>query len=138
MTSLAAARVIFPLLFRPELENGPFVFCLTDLHRSNILVNEDWHITCIIDLEFDSSWPVEFLQPPYWLGGGSVDEVEPETFAPKHAVFLQHLKHEEEEVYDGISGTEPSFVNYAGILDEWVVLGHVGGYGPDCIYGNLL
>lgn len=96
MTSLAAANVLFPQLFRREFNNGPFVFTLTDLHRSNILVDDDWNITCIIDLEFSCSWPVEFLQPPYWLGGGAIDEITSEEFAPKHAEFLQHIEREEQ------------------------------------------
>ncbi|QPG98623.1 hypothetical protein C2857_007799 [Epichloe festucae Fl1] len=96
MTSLAAAKTIFPQLFRKDLGNGPFVFALTDLHRSNIFVDEDWNITCIIDLEFACSLPIEFLQPPYWLGGGLIDEIEPVEFAPKHAGFLEHLKREEQ------------------------------------------
>ena len=95
MTSLAAANVIFPQLLRRELNDGPFVFTLTDLHRSNILVDDDWNITCIIDLEFSCSWPIEFLQPPYWLDGGSIDEVKPAAFAPKHAEFLLHVEREE-------------------------------------------
>ncbi|KZZ89733.1 Aminoglycoside phosphotransferase [Moelleriella libera RCEF 2490] len=96
MTSLAAAKTILPQLFRKDLSNGPFVFALTDLHRSNIFVNEDWKITCIIDLEFACSLPIEFLQPPYWLGGKLIDEIEPIEFAPRHAEFLKHLKHEEQ------------------------------------------
>ncbi|EQL01643.1 hypothetical protein G6O67_006995 [Ophiocordyceps sinensis] len=96
MTSLAAAKTIFPQLFRKDLDNGPFVFALTDLHRSNIFVDEDWNISCIIDLEFACSLPIEFLQPPYWLGGKLIDEIEPMEFAPKHAAFLEHLKREEQ------------------------------------------
>ncbi|TWU71417.1 hypothetical protein ED733_001390 [Metarhizium rileyi] len=95
MTSLAAANVIFPQLFRKDLNNGPFVFALTDLHRSNILVDDDWNITCIIDLEFSCSWPIEFLQPPYWLDGGAIDEIKPAAFAPIHAEFLQYVEREE-------------------------------------------
>ncbi|RDA93520.1 hypothetical protein CP533_4006 [Ophiocordyceps camponoti-saundersi (nom. inval.)] len=96
MTSLAAARTIFPQLFRKDLDSGPFVFSLTDLHRSNIYVDEDWNVSCIIDLEFACSLPIEFLQPPYWLGGKLMDEIEAIEFAPKHAEFVDHLKREEQ------------------------------------------
>ncbi|KID72919.1 uncharacterized protein G6M90_00g004750 [Metarhizium brunneum] len=96
MTSLAAARAIFPQMFRRDFCNGPFVFTLTDMHRSNIFVDEDWNVTCIIDLEFACSSPIEFLQPPYWLGGGLIDEIEPTEFAPKHSAFLELLKREEQ------------------------------------------
>ena len=95
MTSLAAARAIFPQMFRRDLCNGPFVFTLTDVHRSNIFVDEDWNITCIIDLEFASSLPIEFTQPPYWLSGGLIDEIDPITFEPSHVAFLELLEVEE-------------------------------------------
>lgn len=106
MTSLAAAKTIFPQVFRKDLDNGPFVFGFTDLHRSNIFVDEDWNISCIIDLEFACSLPVEFLQPPYWLGGKLLDEIEPIEFAPKHTGFLEHLKHEE-QLHDYRRNAEP-------------------------------
>ncbi|TWU73930.1 hypothetical protein ED733_004282 [Metarhizium rileyi] len=96
MTSLVAARATFPQMFRREFCNGPFVFTLTDMHRSNIFVDKDWNITCIIDLEFACSSPIEFLHPPYWLSGGLIDEIEPVEFAPKHAAFLELLEGEEQ------------------------------------------
>lgn len=34
---------------------------------SNIFVDEDWHITNIIDLEWTYSAPAEMFVPPYWL-----------------------------------------------------------------------
>lgn len=96
MTSLTAARAIFPQMFRRDFYNGPFVYTLTDIHRSNIFVDEDWNITCIMDLEFACSSPIEFLQPPYWLDGGLIDDIEPIKFAPIHAAFLELLEREEQ------------------------------------------
>ncbi|KAG6039880.1 hypothetical protein E4U41_001880 [Claviceps citrina] len=96
MASLAGAKSIFPQLFRKDLDKGPFVFALTDLHRSNIIVDEDWNIIAIIDLEFACSLPIEFVNPPYWLGGGMIDEIDPVGFAPEHAGFLDHVKREEQ------------------------------------------
>lgn len=49
----------------------------------------------MIDLEFSSSWPIEFVQPPYWLNGGTIDDITPVAFAPKHAAFVQHIEQEE-------------------------------------------
>lgn len=95
MASLAGATALFPHLFRKEFNNGPFVFALTDLHRSNILVDHEWNITCIIDLEFACSWPVEFVQPPFWLGGECMDQVTIKSFAAKHAEFIGHVEREE-------------------------------------------
>ncbi|EGX95241.1 Aminoglycoside phosphotransferase [Cordyceps militaris CM01] len=95
MASLAGAKLTFPQLFRDDLRNGPFVFSLTDLHRSNIFVDENWNITYIIDLEFACSLPVEYLQTPYWLDGAFIDQVTSTEFAPIHTEFMEHIRREE-------------------------------------------
>lgn len=107
MASLAGATALFPQLFRREFDNGPFVFALTDLHRSNILVDDEWNVVCIIDLEFACSWPVEFVQPPFWLGGEAMDEVTITSFAAKHAGFIGHVEREEALFPSAARGREP-------------------------------
>ncbi|PYH92100.1 hypothetical protein BO71DRAFT_411241 [Aspergillus ellipticus CBS 707.79] len=59
-----------------QYRNGPFGLTLTDLHPSNIFVDEEWHITCLIDLEWACSFPVELQTPPYWLSGRPIDDIE--------------------------------------------------------------
>ncbi len=54
---------------------GPFVLQHTDLHAANIFVDANWNITCLIDLEWICSLPVDMLDVPYWLTGGSIDEI---------------------------------------------------------------
>ncbi|KAG6004919.1 hypothetical protein E4U43_000661 [Claviceps pusilla] len=96
MTALAVARTVLPQAFRRDLNTGPFVYGLTDTHRSNIFVDEDWNITCMIDLEYACSLPIEFIQPPYWLDGGLIDQIDSVGYAPKHDEFLKHVRHEEQ------------------------------------------
>ncbi|OJJ83831.1 uncharacterized protein ASPGLDRAFT_66777 [Aspergillus glaucus CBS 516.65] len=50
-----AMRATFPTFFRRELRRGSFVFALTDLHQSNVLIDKDRHITSIVDLEWGSA-----------------------------------------------------------------------------------
>ncbi|GAB1205928.1 hypothetical protein APSETT445_004607 [Aspergillus pseudonomiae] len=59
-----------------QYRDGPFVLTLTDLHPSNIFVDEDWHVTSLIDLEWACSFPVELQTPPYWLSGRPIDDIE--------------------------------------------------------------
>lgn len=96
MAGLVAARAIFPQMLQNDLRSGPFVCSLTDLHRSNILVDDDWNIVRIIDLEFACSWPLEFQQPPYWLGGQCADEIDQASFSPHHDRFVQILEEQEQ------------------------------------------
>ncbi|KAK3175421.1 hypothetical protein K4F52_010282 [Lecanicillium sp. MT-2017a] len=107
MASFAGAKLTFPQLLRDDLCDGPFVFSLTDLHRSNIFVDESWNIICIIDLEFACSWPVEFLQTPYWLDGGFIDEITSVDLAPVHSEFIEHIRREEKLQQCRDWGTEP-------------------------------
>lgn len=53
-----------------ERRAGPF-----HLHASNLFVDDDWNITCLIDLEWISSVPAEMLAVPYWLTGRGIDEL---------------------------------------------------------------
>lgn len=143
MTSLVAARAIFPQMFRKELNLGPFVYTLTDLHQSNIFVDEEWNVTCIIDLEFTCSWPIEFLQPPYWLAGKFVDQLEPPDLAPKHADFVEHVRREESQLqkprWKGT--TEPlSSVMQHALADGafWAVLAFIDPIGFTGVFYNTI
>lgn len=70
-------RAILPRFISREYRSGPFFLTLTDLHQSNILVDDEWNIISLIDLEWAVPMPVEIgLLPPYWLSGRAVDDLE--------------------------------------------------------------
>ncbi len=78
---------------------GPFSFTLTDMHQSNIFVDQDWHITSLIDLEWACSLPVEMQQPPYWMTGRDVDDLTEdrlEEFGRVRDEFMTIYQQEEE------------------------------------------
>ncbi|KAK9438802.1 Aminoglycoside phosphotransferase [Metarhizium brunneum] len=58
-----------------EYRNGPFLLQLTDLHQSNVFVDDDWNITCLLDLEWLCALPPEALSAPYWFTGRSIDGI---------------------------------------------------------------
>ncbi|CVL07741.1 uncharacterized protein FMAN_14608 [Fusarium mangiferae] len=60
---------------KKEFRNGPFALQFTDLHASNIFVDDDWNVTCLLDLEWISALPVEMLAVPYWVTNRKIDEV---------------------------------------------------------------
>lgn len=49
---LTIMRALLPHFTSRELRHGPFFFRLTDLHPSNIFVDDQWNIKWIIDLEW--------------------------------------------------------------------------------------
>lgn len=99
LAALAAMRSILSCFISREHRHGPFVFTLTDLHQSNIFVDDKWHIVSLIDLEWACSLPIELQGPPYWLTGRAVDDLERgealETFSQAVAEYLDIFKKEE-------------------------------------------
>ncbi|KAI9742657.1 MAG: hypothetical protein M1818_003798 [Claussenomyces sp. TS43310] len=98
MAVLTAFRAVFPHFVRRDLRRGPFLFTLTDLHQSNIFVDDDWNIKYLIDLEWACSLPMEMQHPPYWLTSQSVDHLWGEglkLFEEKYEEFLEIFADEE-------------------------------------------
>lgn len=96
MTSLGGARLTLPQLLPGDHARGPFVLALTDLSRSNVLVDADWNVACIIDLEFACAWPVEFWQTPHWLDADFIDQIDYDKLATRHMQFISLMKEEEQ------------------------------------------
>jgi len=75
MAAKAMLRALSHHYIQRESRNGPFRLQLTDFHASNIFVDKDWNITCLIDHEWVCALPAEMLSVPYWLTGCGIDEI---------------------------------------------------------------
>lgn len=95
MTAPALMRTVRPGFFDRGLNHGPFVFCLTDLHASNILVDQHWNIKCLIDLEWTMSLPIEFMRTPIWLTSQAMDEINTEDYNELRQEFMAIFEDEE-------------------------------------------
>lgn len=98
MSALSMMRALSARFFEPSLNHGPFYLNLTDLHASNILVDNDWNIKYLIDLEWAIAQPLEFMQPPYWLTGETVDEISPDKYSERYKEFVEMLKEQEHKI----------------------------------------
>lgn len=81
--------------------HGPFLLQLTDLHQSNIFVDDDWNVTCLIDLEWLCALPAEMLSVPYWLTNCSIDDIIDERyhqFNEARQVFLEAMDEEAQSI----------------------------------------
>ncbi|KAK3900359.1 hypothetical protein C8A05DRAFT_45791 [Staphylotrichum tortipilum] len=98
---MAARTVLRALLHRftsPERRTGPFHLQLTDFHTSNIFVDDDWNVTCLLDLELVSTLPAEMLAVPYWLTRRAINQLADEHLAEFDKVrqeFMDVLEKEE-------------------------------------------
>lgn len=92
-------RAIISHFVDRNLRHGPFIFTLTDMHQSNIFVDDQWNITSLIDLEWACSLPIELQCPPYWLSGQPVDGMPPgehfDAFGDMVAEFIKAFELEE-------------------------------------------
>lgn len=68
-------RVFVHRYISPERRCDPFLLQLTDLHASNIFVDDDWNVACLLDSEWLCALPAEMLSVPYWLTGCSIDGI---------------------------------------------------------------
>jgi hypothetical protein len=75
LSALAALRALQPKFWNQHLRNGPFTLNLLDLHQSNVMVDDDWNVVGIIDLEFAPVLPRHMVRVPAWLSGHSVDQL---------------------------------------------------------------
>lgn len=104
--ALMVMRSVWPCFFRRDLLAGPFFLHLTDLHQSNIFVDEHWNITCLIDLEWACSRPVEMIHPPHWLANQPIAMISHEAYEAIHSEFMEVLK-EEEQKQTSVIGEKP-------------------------------
>lgn len=91
MARLTIMRALLPHFANRELREGPFLYRLTDLHPSNIFVDNHWHVKFVVDLEWACALPAETLRPPYWLTGRSIDDLTDEhldTFRQVYEGFV--------------------------------------------------
>ncbi|KAG5926928.1 hypothetical protein E4U42_002804 [Claviceps africana] len=69
-----------------------YAFGFISAGHSNIFVDDNWNVTCLIDLEWISALPREMLSVPYWLTNCSIDGIiddEYVTFDEVRKTFLK-------------------------------------------------
>ncbi|KAL9017102.1 MAG: hypothetical protein Q9185_005562 [Variospora sp. 1 TL-2023] len=104
MAAITGMRAVLPHFIDRDLRDGPFLFTLTDIHQSNIYVDEQWHIKRLIDLEWACSLPMQMQNPPYWLTSQAVDHLTGERLAEYDKVreeFMEAFQHEEKLQQNG-------------------------------------
>ncbi|KAK2764342.1 hypothetical protein FQN54_009035 [Arachnomyces sp. PD_36] len=100
MSALSIMRTISFDFFDCELQGGPFVLTFTDLHTSNLFVDDDWNITNVIDLEWACARPIEMQHPPYWLTNQAVDKVDEAQYGEVHNEYMDIFRQEEKKMIE--------------------------------------
>jgi len=118
MSALAAMRTLTPVFFRQDLRRGPFVFTFTDLHQSNIFVDDKWRITCLVDLEWACSRPIQMVEPPYWLTNKGVDNIEVEEFNTIRKELMSAITSEESEDFSSIPSKDAAPLLLSDVMEQ--------------------
>lgn len=115
MATRSLARLLSHRFTEREHRYGPFALQMTDVNRSNIYVDRDWNITCLIDLHWICALPVESLLAPYWLSGHAINKISEQEFDKIQQEFIRAV--EEEESNETLGGEWlPSGKNNGGEL----------------------
>ena len=75
MAVRALLRTVTHHFINQERRSGPYFLQLTDFHASNIFVDNNWKVTCLIDLDFVVALPLEALGVPYWFTDCGIDQI---------------------------------------------------------------
>ncbi|POR32377.1 Uncharacterized protein TPAR_07412 [Tolypocladium paradoxum] len=110
-------RALSHKYIRRECRSGPFVLQFTDFHASNIFVDKDWNITCLIDLEWVCSLPREMLAVPYWLSGRGIDQLVGEGLTEFNEIREEFMTILEEQ-HKATGELGPSLVGVMGLMWE--------------------
>ncbi|KAI9849280.1 MAG: hypothetical protein M1837_004739 [Sclerophora amabilis] len=92
MAVLSIMRSIVRNFVDSSLRHGPFFISLTDIHQSNIFVDSNWNIKCLIDLEWTCSMPIGMAYPPHWLTDRGVDQLVDEHLVAYNKVREEFMK----------------------------------------------
>ncbi|OAF54176.1 hypothetical protein VC83_09550 [Pseudogymnoascus destructans] len=99
MTQRMLLRALSHQYINRARRNGPFLLQLTDVNPSNIFVDKECNLTCLVDLEWICALPAEMLAVPYWLTGRRIDEIEEDhliKFSEIRREFMDILEEEEQ------------------------------------------
>lgn len=98
MTLRTLLRAVSHFFILPERRSGPYLVQPTGFHQSNILMDEEWNITCLIDLEWFCALPVEMMAVPHWLTNCSIDTIIDDQYEPFDNARKEFLASIDEEL----------------------------------------
>ncbi len=80
------------------LRNGPFALYLSDDNSANFMIDDNWNVTGMFDLEWIISGPPDLPHAPFWLTWDSIDWIAGKNYGQYEKVleaFMAVFKEEE-------------------------------------------
>ena len=82
-----------------DLRNGPFLLYMSDGNAANFMVDDDWNVTGMFDLEWMFAAPAEVLHTPTWLTWSSIDDIARggyDEYSATQQAFMDCFREEEQ------------------------------------------
>ncbi len=118
-----AARTVLRALSHYYIDRsrryGPFLLQLTDQHACNMIVDDDWNITCLIDVEWVCALPSEMLHVPYWLTERGIDQIDGEHLTEFDEVRREFMRIFDDEERQAATATRHGIVLAQALDDAW-------------------
>lgn len=135
--------------FSTAYNNGPFPLYCDDFRPTNVIVDPDLNIRSVIDWEYCYAAPAEFTYcSPWWLLLKHPDDWDNlrlffEEYVPRHKVFIQALRDEENEMIRRGDMSENQRLSNGMVqsLENghfWFCLAATSSYGFDDIYWDFV
>ena len=98
MAGKTILRALSHHFIKREYRHGPFFMQLTDFHTSNIFVDEDWNIRCMLDLDFVNALPREYMSTPYWFAHRFLNQIDGDLYDRRRQEFAMIFVEEERNI----------------------------------------
>ncbi|KIH91177.1 hypothetical protein SPBR_01580 [Sporothrix brasiliensis 5110] len=98
MAIRAFLRAVAPRFVDNSRRNGPFALFMADQNATNIMVDSNWNVTGIFDLEWIVSAPIDMPHTPRWLTWEQIDCIAGEGYGEydrMRGAFMEVFKEEE-------------------------------------------
>ena len=99
MSVMVFLRAVAHHFIEPRRRNGPFFLFMSDANAGNLMVDDEWNVTGMFDLEWFFAAPPAVFSAPMWLTWDSIDHVARSGYDEYDATqqaFIQILKEEEQ------------------------------------------
>ncbi|OAA63337.1 hypothetical protein SPI_03500 [Niveomyces insectorum RCEF 264] len=94
----AFVRAVAHHFTKGRQRDGPFVLYMSDQNAGNIMVDDDWNVTGIFDLEWIIAAPVDAPRTPSWLTWDAIDVMAGaryEAYDTARGLFMDVFREEE-------------------------------------------
>ncbi|OAA67970.1 hypothetical protein SPI_00165 [Niveomyces insectorum RCEF 264] len=101
MSIMVFLRAVAHHFIEPNRRNGPFFLYMSDANAANFMVDDEWNVTGMFDLEWIFAAPADVFFTPTWLTWSSIDHISRpgyDEYSTTREAFMKIFKEEEQRM----------------------------------------